>query len=428
MSEAKLEAAPPTGRRRAGWTGWRAGSATAGPAAGFRGGPGPAAALRSAPQGLSLELPPLPLPPGTPVVFDLSRLIGAARRPFATGIDRIDLAVARQLLARRGAECRFVTLWSEGLRPVHPALARRFLDRIEARWRGRGVSVPPRWALRAPAAWPAPGAVYVNAGHGGALRDPAARALLRRCGIGARLVYLHDLIPLEAPCTQTAAGRAKFSAFLDGLADAPFHAAVNSADTAARLRALAAVRGLALGHVAQARPVLRPLPPGPLPPRAAEILAAPGPLFVTLGTVEPRKNHALLLDLWEDFARRPPFGPAAAPLRLLALGRRGWADPALAARLCAPPPHVRWIEDASDAEVAALLTGACALLAPSTAEGLHLPSLEAAALGVPALVSDLPALHEAAPPDRIFLPPDPAAWRAAVLRRAAQAAGGAAAG
>lgn len=405
----------------------RAGLAPAGCAAGC--------ATRFAPAGFALGLPPLPLPPalarggGLPLgagaaVFDLTRLVGAAARPFATGIDRIDLAVAEQLLARLGPRCRFALLRRGGICWPHPALARRFLRALAARWRGEPGASPSALALllRLPGAGRAPaGALYVNAGHGGALRDPAAMARIEGPRPGPRLVYIHDLIPLEAPQTQTAAGRARFDAFLHGLAVRPFHALVNSTDTGRRLLARAGELGLSPLSVHVLRPSPRPLPAAPVPPRAAALLAGRGPLFVALGTVEPRKNHAMLLDIWAGFAADPP--PGSAP-RLAVLGRRGWADAGLLARLADPPPGVVWLQDASDAEAAALLAHGAGLLAPSLAEGLHLPGREAAALGAPALVADLPAFREGAGPRTRLAPPDdPAAWRDGILRLAAEASG-----
>ena len=84
--------------------------------------------------------------------------------------------------------------------------------------------------------------------------------------------------------------------------------------------------------------------------------------MLALGTVEPRKGHDLLLSLWD---RPAPFLP-----RLLALGRRGWAAPSLAARLAAPPPGVTWLRDATDAEAAALLADGAAEETPQPEEGV----------------------------------------------------------
>ncbi len=58
------------------------------------------------------------------------------------------------------------------------------------------------------------------------------------------------------------------------------------------------------------------------------------PYFVALGTIEPRKNHALLLDAWDLLAQRLP---ASAVPRLFIFGRRGWCNEAVFARLDALP-------------------------------------------------------------------------------------------
>jgi glycosyltransferase involved in cell wall biosynthesis len=130
---------------------------------------------------------------------------------------------------------------------------------------------------------------------------------------------------------------------------------------------------------------------------------------VALGTIEPRKNHALLLDAWEGMGPQAPW--------LVICGARGWRNAATFARLDRHPPRVREAAGLTDGAVAALLQGARALLFPSLAEGYGLPLVEAAALGTPVVCSDLPICREVAGPGADFLDPrDPEAWAAAVMR------------
>ena len=121
------------------------------------------------------------------------------------------------------------------------------------------------------------------------------------------------------------------------------------------------------------------LPAGLLPKR---------PYFVIVGTIEPRKNHGFLLDLWQS------MGPTAPPL--LICGSRGWNNSAVFDRLDRLPPDgaVQEIAGLSDNALAALVQGAAGMLFPSYAEGFGLPPAEALSLGTRVLCNDLPVLHE----------------------------------
>jgi glycosyltransferase involved in cell wall biosynthesis len=75
-----------------------------------------------------------------------------------------------------------------------------------------------------------------------------------------------------------------------------------------------------------------------------------------------------------------------------------------------------------DSEMVRFLRGARALLLPSFAEGFGFPLIEAFAVGVPALCSDIPALRETGGAVPEYLDPlDGPGWRAAILDYAAPA-------
>lgn len=121
------------------------------------------------------------------------------------------------------------------------------------------------------------------------------------------------------------------------------------------------------------------------------------PSFVILGTIEPRKNHTLLLDIWERFAAEAAAGDPRPMPQLLILGRRGWRNADLFRRLDASPQkgvHIHEIADLPDGGVAAVLTKARALLFPSVVEGFGLPALEAALLRCPVIANDLVVYRE----------------------------------
>ncbi len=58
-------------------------------------------------------------------------------------------------------------------------------------------------------------------------------------------------------------------------------------------------------------------------------------------------------------------------------------------------PNVILTGRVSDSELAAILTGACALVLPSEEEGFGLPAVEALACGTPVIACDIPSLREA---------------------------------
>src|SRR5205823_367285 len=143
------------------------------------------------------------------------------------------------------------------------------------------------------------------------------------------------------------------------------------------------------------------------------------PYFVYLGTIEARKNHLLLLNLWRQLATE--LG-AAAPLLVL-IGQRGWETENVVDMLerC-PALRGAVIEHNSlpDSEMVRLLKGARALLLPSFAEGFGFPLIEAFGVGVPALCSDIPALRETGGAVPEYLDPlDGPGWRTAILDYAA---------
>jgi glycosyltransferase involved in cell wall biosynthesis len=366
-----------------------------------------------------------PLPVETPrVVYDVSRLLRRLKRPFGTGVDRIDLAIGQDILARFGESCCFVHA-----SPVGPALLRhdigaRLLDAVAARWRGDGDGDPailPALAQgafrRLPEAIRAE-ATYVVASHSGLPRRRGALARLDPGRRMRRLVYLHDLIPIDFPEYQRPNSVAAFRRSLDEVADGPVSFVANSSDTATRIAQFAEREGWRVARIDVRTPRLA-APPRPCAaprPEIAALLADPSPFFLSVGTIEPRKNHLLLLHLWRAFAAGP------AP-RLVLVGHRGWENEMVVDMLerC---PSIRDIvlefHDLVDDEVALLMERTRALLMPSFAEGLGLPVLEAAAAGTPMILSDLPALREIAPPGAQFLDPiDGAAWREAILAAAA---------
>ncbi|WP_232830857.1 glycosyltransferase family 1 protein [Tropicimonas sp. IMCC34011] len=362
--------------------------------------------------------------------LDLSRLVSRLGQGPWTGVDRVEAAYLARLMREP------VPLWSlvrmrfgyallapEGTHELagrlfggpwgRADLAARLTPglsaeaaRAEADLRRLARRVLPRPSLARTLRKHLPaGTSYVNVGHS----NLTARVLIAwRSVPDARIsVMIHDTIPLDLPEAQRDGSPERFAAMLSRVGSVADLAIYNSAatrDDAERHFAKAGrVPPGLVAHLGVPRPeVPRAMPP--LPPDLAE-----RPFFLCLGTIEPRKNHALLLDVWESL-------PSPRPILVIA-GRRGWKNADVFARLDRAGADVLELPGLPDSAVTWLMAHACALLFPSRAEGFGLPALEAAALGTPVIASDLPVFRELLGDYPSYLPlTDPNRWAAEVSK------------
>lgn len=117
------------------------------------------------------------------------------------------------------------------------------------------------------------------------------------------------------------------------------------------------------------------------------------PMELMVGTLEPRKRHALVLSaferLWAD-------GHDTA---LMIVGKKGWNVDELAERIRSHPEHgsrLFWFDNASDSDLVFAYANAKRVIQASAAEGFGLPLIEAAAHECPVLASDIPVFREVA--------------------------------
>ena len=146
------------------------------------------------------------------------------------------------------------------------------------------------------------------------------------------------------------------------------------------------------------------------------------PYFIVIGTIEGRKNHLLLLNIWTDLARR--LGSACP--QLLIIGSRGWECEQTVDMLERSETirgHVVELSHCDDDALRAYMAGACALLFPSFVEGYGLPLVEALATNTPVIASELSVFRELAGdiPD-YFSPLDGAGWLRAMRTMRCQTA------
>lgn len=115
------------------------------------------------------------------------------------------------------------------------------------------------------------------------------------------------------------------------------------------------------------------------------------PPYLTVGTIEPRKNHVLLLDALDQVWQQYP------DTSLCIVGRIGWLCEELVSRIVRHPQYNRSLfmfNDLSDAELEYCYQHARGLIFPSHAEGFGLPVVEALQHGLHVMVSDIPIHRE----------------------------------
>ena len=215
---------------------------------------------------------------------------------------------------------------------------------------------------------------------------------------GALWFLLHDILPLSHPRWFTASSRVRYRRWLRVCAALADGFLCVSPVVAAQLKGLLEERFprstmpriavVQLGSDitnADRQLSLSDLPDAPgldseLFRRAALIV----------GTLEPRKGHADVLDaydrLWGDGHQLP----------LVLIGKPGWNTFQLQSRIRRHPQHGRllfWLENVDDHALHAAYRHCRLVIVPSHAEGYGLPLDEALALGASVLARDIPVFR-----------------------------------
>lgn len=229
------------------------------------------------------------------------------------------------------------------------------------------------------------GKLLFNVGHSGLERSRYARWLVRQ---KVRPIFMvHDLIPITHPEYCRSGEDERHALRMRNVLKTAKAIITNSQATLDELCRFARMSGWPMPPAIAALPGggIFPHPPGPRP--------LDEPYFVMLGTIEPRKNHWLILQIWRQLIERHGM---AVP-RLVVIGQRGWECENvidLLERSDTLNGIVFEKSGCSDAEIATYLQYARALLFPSFAEGYGLPVVEALNLSVPVISSNLPVFRE----------------------------------
>ncbi len=116
--------------------------------------------------------------------------------------------------------------------------------------------------------------------------------------------------------------------------------------------------------------------------RPVEAAPAERPYFLFVGTLEPRKNIARLIEAWREVRKSQEVD-----LVLAGRVRDDFAEPA-------PEEGLRVLGAVRESELPALYSGAIAFVYPSLYEGFGLPVLEAMQCGATVITSRDPAIME----------------------------------
>ncbi|MEO0690520.1 MAG: glycosyltransferase family 1 protein [Pseudomonadota bacterium] len=356
----------------------------------------------------------------TRVVLDISRLISRVRHPRPSGVDRVEMAYARGLMERYDDALSFAAVHPTGAYGrLDRETALGYLDHLEERWADpktakgeRSIPAVLPWMRRIAPTRKGVGSsdVLVQVSPHHLDKTEKTKRIIQR--ERAKFVCMvHDLIPIEFPEYARPGGAATHALRMQTVAQLADAVLANSQATASSFTRWAQGKGEKVPpiHVALLGTERLPQPSCPTPAEGV-------PYFVCLGTIEPRKNHLLLLHQWRQMAQTMP---ADRIPKLKIIGRRGWENEQivdLLERSTAIAPFVEEINNCSDDELASLLNGACALLMPSFAEGYGMPIAEALDAKASVIASDIPAHREAGGDVPEFLNPlDGPAWQEAIL-------------
>ena len=368
------------------------------------------------------------------VVLDVTRLVSRLGRGALTGIDRVELAYLQNLpslcenvfgLLRTPAGVLLLDRtglhhlgeWSLGATlPKHRDLLTRLIRKdamlgaIETALRSISIARLRVGALPHKLPELLGPFLYLNVGHSN-LSAKMLKAI--RSARGHVVVMIHDVIPLDFPQFARDGQHEVFAQKLRAVSqfsDAVIHLTEVGRSQTDHWFSL-------FGRVP--RGIVAPLGvpvPRPDPVQVPSDLLIDQPYFIMVGTVEPRKNHEMILQIWETLPEPVP--------QLFILGNRGWASDEVFRRLDAGQKNVHFRSGLGDGATAALVQGARALLFPTFAEGFGLPPYEAAALGTPVIASDISVTREGLHDFPVYVSPtDSYSWRETILAHCVELSG-----
>ena len=319
------------------------------------------------------------------ILLDVTRLVRRVLKGrMLTGIDRVSMAYVQHY----GHTAQALVRWSGRSWILPPSQSKALFIWLETPVsKHKGMLIILKGVLSFKTTNHLENSVLLNTGHIGLGQSDYVR-LIRKHAVKP-VFFVHDLIPIAYPEYCSPGEDKRHQEKMNYLLTLARGVITNSEATRQELIQYSQQthQNMPQHRVALLASAVRPGSPGMRP--------LDKPYFVILGTIEPRKNHALLLQLWRHFVQS--IGEKTP--HLLVIGQRGWECENvldLLERCQIIKPVVTEISSCSDADLVTYIHHSQALLFPSFVEGYGLPLIEALALGVPVIASDLPVFREIA--------------------------------
>jgi len=143
---------------------------------------------------------------------------------------------------------------------------------------------------------------------------------------------------------------------------------------------------------------------GTVPKREGyEAIFSDSSVWLVVGTIEPRKNHSYILDVFDELWRQ------GREDKLVIIGRIGWKCDQIIARMQHHPQlgkKLFFFADASDEELLFAYKNSQGLIFASYVEGFGLPIVEAMASGLRVFCSEIPVFREVGAEYPLYFPLD----------------------
>ena len=353
------------------------------------------------------------------VYYDVTRLISRRNTPFATGIDRVDLEYIKQHISCPKVNLNCIALIDNEVQLIELSVINQYLQNLSKAWSGDKLKESAGEVLRINGNLPSSRLdriklkylgnlkidrnifqknregipYYFNASHIGilSLNRRVFEHFMNQFD-GRFITFIHDLIPLCNMTLSTKTAFRKLGNYLNNSLEVGGIRIFNSIYTSNQFHKYFRIKYdrentfIQYPHIAKwGNGIIR----------SSINQISNTSYFITVGTIEARKNHLMLLEIFNELNEKHNL----SELKLIIIGKRGWKNSytlSLLDEIKSKSNFIIEINDANDAEVKLLEKNAKALLFPSIEEGFNLPLCDSLNLPSFKLVSDIKVHREIA--------------------------------